>query len=100
MMAVTILRLLSSELRKVAKNRHQQHAGNVHRNYGRDIGLISKRGTNKLRYAPNDSLLKALVLANVRGRLEYNEFLARMYTRYGLIFGDRQAETVLDKGRV
>ncbi len=89
---------LLAELRKVAKDRHQQHAGNVHRNYGRDIGLISKRGTNKLRYAPNDSLLKALVLANVRGRLEYNEFLSRMYTRYGLIFGDRQAETVLDKG--
>ncbi len=89
---------LLSELRRVAKIRHQQHAGNVHRNYGRDSGLVSKRGTNKLRYAPNDSLLKALVLANVRGRIEYNEFLTRLYLRYGLIFGDRQAESVLDKG--
>ena len=86
------------ELRRVAKNRHQQHAGNVHRNFGRDIGLISKRGTNKLRYAPNDSLLKALVLVNVRARMEYNEFLSRLYIRYGLIFGDRQAEVVLEKG--
>ena len=30
--------------------------------------------------------------------MEYNEFLARIYSRYGLIFGDRHAETVLDKG--
>lgn len=89
---------LLAELRRVAKSRHEQHAGSVHRSYGRDIGMVSKRGTTKLRYAPNDSLLKALVLANVKSRMEFNEFLTCLFARYGLIFGGRQAEQVLDKG--
>lgn len=88
---------LFAELRREALARHRQHVANVHRNYGRDIGLVSKRGTNRLRYAPTDSLLKALVLANVGHRAEYKDFLARLFTRYGLVFGEREAEQVLGK---
>ncbi len=29
--------------------------------------------------------------------MELNEFLSRLHERYGLIFGDREAERVLDK---
>ena len=54
-------------------------------------GLVSRRGTNRLRYAPTDDLLKALIFANVPTRIEYGQFLARLYDRYGLIFGDREA---------
>lgn len=86
---------LLSDLKSVALKRHRQHVANVHRNYGKHVGLVSKRGTNKLRYAPNDALLKTLVLANVERRTELGEFLARLYDRYGLIFGDREAEQVL-----
>jgi len=89
---------LISHLRTAAKRRHQQHVANVHRNYGREIGLVSKRGTVKLRYAPNDDFLKALIYANVDKRLELNGFLDLLWNRYGLIFGDREAEPVLDKG--
>lgn len=88
---------LLAELRSVAMSGHKQHVANVHRSYGRDVGLVSKRGTNKLRYAPTDSLLKALLLANVAERMELNEFLQRLADRYGLIIGDRQAEQVLAK---
>lgn len=88
---------LLAELRREAIARHRQHVANVHRNYGRDIGLVSKRGTNRLRYAPTDTLLKALVLANVDNRMEYKEFLSRLFQRYGLVFGEREAETVLAK---
>lgn len=88
---------LFNELRREAAARHRQHVANVHRNYGRDVGLVSKRGTNRLRYAPTDGLLKALVLANVSHRLEYKEFLSRLYVRYGLVFGEREAEQVLGK---
>jgi hypothetical protein len=56
---------------------------------------VSKRGTNKLRYAPSDGLLKTLLFANVEKRVELNEFLQRLYDRYGLVVGDRQAERVL-----
>jgi hypothetical protein len=87
---------LMGELRRRALSRHRRHVANVHRNFGRDVGLVSKRGTNKLRYAPTDPLLKALVLANIGQRMEYKDFLSCLFSRYGLVFGDREAEQVLD----
>lgn len=89
---------LMSELKASAKRRHGQHVGNIHRNYGRDIGLVSRRGTVKLRYAPTDDFLKALLYANVEKRMELNQFLAQLWIRYGLVFGDREAEEVLPRG--
>ena len=88
---------LFAELRREAVSRHRRDASNLHRNYGREVGLVSRRGTNRLRYAPTDSLLKALVLATVPHRAEYKEFLATLFTRYGFVFGDREAEQVLGK---
>ena len=88
---------LLAELKAFALAGHKQHVANIHRSYGRDVGLVSKRGTNKLRYAPTDSLLKTLLLANVANRMELNEFLRRLFERYGLIIDDRQAEGTLAK---
>lgn len=88
---------LINELRVSAKRRHQQHVANIHRNYGREIGLVSKRGTVKLRYAPNDEFLKSILFANVPKRMELNQFLSLLWERYSLIFGDREAESVLSK---
>lgn len=87
---------LLAELRSVALKRHRQHVANVHRSYGRGIGLVSRRVTNKFRYAPTDGLLKTLLLANVAERMELSEFLAQIYQRYGFIFGEREAEQVLE----
>lgn len=75
-----------------AQNRHGHHFANIHRVYGREIGLVSKRGTNKLRYAPTDSLLKTFLLANVRQRMELKQFLELLYERYGLVFGPNEAK--------
>ena len=88
---------LINTLRFAAKQRHKQHGAEIHRNYGREIGLVSKRGTLKLRYAPNDDLLKSLLLANLPVRMELHQFLALLWDRYALIFGDREAEVVLPK---
>jgi len=88
---------LMCELRTSAKRRHQQHVASIHRNYGREIGLVSKRGTVKLRYAPNDDFLKSILFANVSKRMELNLFLSLLWERYALIFGDREAESVLSK---
>lgn len=88
---------LISEFRKEATTRHRKHVANVHHSYGRDIGLISKRSTNKYRYAPTDGFLKALILANVERRMEHKEFLSKLFSRYGLVFGEREAERVLDR---
>ena len=89
---------LIGELRTSALRRHSQHAANIHRNYGREIGLVSRRGTTKLRYAPNDELLKSLIFANVQDRVELNDFLAVLFERYGLVFGDREAFQALLPG--
>jgi hypothetical protein len=86
---------LMREFKSAAIRRHRQHVANIHRNYGREIGLVSRRGTVKLRYAPNDSLLATLLLANVPVRVELHQFLAHLYERYGFIFGDREAELAL-----
>jgi hypothetical protein len=86
---------LIAELRRAAIAHHKQHVSSVHRQYGRDVGLVSKRGTNRLRYAPTDSLLKTLVLANVAHRMEYKEFLDLLFIRYGFVIGEREAEVVL-----
>jgi hypothetical protein len=89
---------LINTLRSDARSRHQQHVAHIHRNYGREIGLVSKRGTVKLRYAPNDDFLKSLIFANVPTRMELQQFLALLWQRYALIFGDREAEGVLPRG--
>jgi hypothetical protein len=86
---------LMAELKRVAIAHHKQHVANVHRTFGRDVGLVSKRGTTRLRYAPTDSLLKTLVLANVAQRMEFKEFLDLLFSRYGFVIGEREAEQVL-----
>jgi hypothetical protein len=85
-------------LKQAAMKRHRQHVANIHRNYGREVGLVSRRGTVKLRYAPTDSLLRTLLFANVDKRMELHQFLAKLHARYGLVFGDKEAERVLPKG--
>lgn len=89
---------LMKELREVALRRHRQNVGEIHRTYGREIGLVSRRGTNKFRYAPTDSLLKTLLFATVPKRMELHEFLYTLFDRYGLAFGEREAAKVVSKG--
>lgn len=88
---------LIGALRQAAIKRHRQHVANIHRNYGREIGLVSRRGTIKLRYAPTDALLKTLLFANVEKRVELNQLLHLLHRRYGIVFGDKEAEQVLAK---
>jgi len=86
---------LLAAFKRAAQSRHRQHVANVHRSYGAGAGLVSKRGTTQLRYAPTDALLKTLILANVDVRMDYSEFLALLFDRYGLVLGDHEAEKVL-----
>lgn len=88
--AVTPAVLLDSLLSR-AEDRHRQHLANCHGTWGRAIGLSSRRLSRRTRYAPNDALLKTLVICTVNGRLELREFVALLYDRYGLVIGDQQA---------
>lgn len=82
---------LFDELKTSAMRRHKQHVANIHRTYGKEIGLVSKRGTNRLRYAPDDLFLKSVVLTVVQDRMEYNTFLAHIFKQYDIVVGNTEA---------
>ncbi len=90
---------LVEELVKQARERHLQHAGNIHGAWGRAIGLASRRASRKVRYAPTDGLLKTLVVCSVDGRMPFKEFLAYLYRRYGFVIGDQQAGDYIGSGQ-
>ena len=79
-------------LHDYAEKRHSAHVGKVHTEWSRHIGLsVSRRGTGTW-YAPDDALLKALVMATVKERKEYHRFLGTLYERYRLVIGVQEAE--------
>jgi hypothetical protein len=55
-------------------------------------GLVSKRGTNRYRYAPTDDLLRALVFANVTSPMEESAFLRHIHGRYRMVLGPLEAK--------
>lgn len=77
------------------RDKHDDNWSMIHSAYARQCGLASKRGTRNYRYAPTDSFLKTLVLANVSKRMEINEFLQHLFRKYHLVFGPDEAEAIL-----
>ena len=55
-------------------------------------GLVSRRGTNRYRYAPTDELLRALVFANVTSPVEESAFLRHLHGRYRIVIGPTEAK--------
>ncbi len=85
-------------LRERAQKRHDAHLGDAHASYAQAIGLASRRGTRRVRYAPNDQLLKTLVLAVVPERMEFQRFLAALWRRYRMVVGHHQAGDLVKSG--
>jgi hypothetical protein len=59
---------------------------------GTGCGLVSRRGTNRYRYAPTDELLRALVFANVTSPVEESAFLRHLHRRYHIVIGPSEAK--------
>ena len=76
------------KLMERAEARHKDHVGQIHSSWARAIGLSSRRLSRRMRYAPNDRLLKTLVVTVVEDRMQFDEFLTALKERYGLILGD------------
>jgi hypothetical protein len=89
---------LLKTLKEKARERHGQHVANTHARYASAIGLASKRGTRRIRYAPNDQLLRSIVLATVKHRMEFQGFLRLLWERYGFLIGDQQATGFIGTG--
>lgn len=72
---------------------YRRHFLPVHRKLAQRIGFVTPRTGQSQRYVLGDTLLKALVLANVppSDRLSYDSFLGRLYERYGVAIGQREA---------
>ena len=83
-----------------AESRHEQHFGKIHAAWSRAIGLSSRRLSRRTRYAPNDRLLKTLVVAMVDDRMQFNEFLSEARRRYGLVIGDAEGVRLVADKRV
>lgn len=89
---------LVRQLVEKAESRHEQHVGKIHSAWSRAIGLSSRRLARRTRYAPNDRLLKTLVVTIVDDRMQFDEFLHEAQRRYGLVIGDAEgARLVRDK---
>jgi hypothetical protein len=89
---------LIEKLVDLALFRHDQHVGKIHASWSRAIGLSSRRLSRRTRYAPNDRLIKTLVVAIVEDRMQFDEFLAEVHRRYGMVIGDAEgARLVVDK---
>ncbi|WP_019447007.1 hypothetical protein [Cupriavidus sp. BIS7] len=87
---------LVGDLVDLALARHEQHVGKIHATWSRAIGLSSRRLSRRTRYAPNDRLLKSLVVAIVDDRMQFDEFLAEANKRYGLVLGDAEGARLVD----
>ena len=83
------------ELISIAEYGYRNGALSAIQGLGAAAGLTDKRGTNKVRYAPTDKLLRALVLANVAHQIEEDEMLWRLNHRYHLVIGPREAASEL-----
>jgi hypothetical protein len=90
----TVAELKDRVLAKL-RDKHDDNWSIIHAAYGRNCGLVSRRGARNYRYAPTDSLLKTLVLANAGKRMEINEFLRLLFQSYRLVFGPVEAVGVL-----
>lgn len=87
---------LVSRLVDFAQQRHSQHVGKIHAAWSRAIGLSSRRLSRRYRYAPNDRLLKSIVIAIVGDRMQFDEFLVEAKRRYGFVIGDAEGAHLVD----
>lgn len=78
-----------------AESRHGQHWGKIHSTWSRAMGLSSRRLSRRTRYAPNDRLLKTLVVTMVDERMQFDEFLALLNERYGFVIGDVEGSRLI-----
>jgi hypothetical protein len=91
---------LVDKLVERALARHEQHVGKIHATWSRAIGLSSRRLSRRTRYAPNDRLLKSIVVTIVDDSMQFDEFLAKAKQRYGLVIGDAEGGNLINAKQV
>ncbi len=79
---------------------HVKQTDKFHRNIGKDMDFIYPRTGGNEHYRLNSRLLKALIVVTVNPKTEFepneislNLFLSKLYEKYGIIIGPKEAET-------
>lgn len=88
------------KLAEMAAARHEQHFAKIHSAWSRAIGLSSRRLARRTRYAPNDRLLKTLVVTIADDRMQFDDFLSEAWRRYGIVFGDVEGAHLIKEKQV
>lgn len=91
---------LVKRLAERAEARHDQHVVKIHSAWAKSIGLSSRRLARRTRYAPNDRLLKTIVVTLVKDRMQFDEFLHVAKKRYGLVIGDAEGTRLVKDKKV
>jgi len=68
----------------------------IHRILLKGVGLASVKKTNSYRYLASDEWLKTLVLINVDSRMPFNDFVDKLYEKYGFIISNRHSLLLSD----
>lgn len=68
----------------------------IHRILLKGVGLASVKKTNSYRYLGSDEWLKTLVLINVDSRMPFNDFVDKLYKKYGFIISNRHSLLLSD----
>jgi hypothetical protein len=68
----------------------------IHRVLLKGVGLASVKKTNSYRYLASDEWLKTLVLINIDSRMPFNDFVNKLYDKYGFIISNRHLELLRD----
>jgi hypothetical protein len=91
----TFLEQFTNEIfHKALKRDFDKNFVGVHRKLAKGVGFVAPKTGTGGRFVLGDTLLKALVLANVDATpadMPYGDFLRRLYQRYGLIVGRHEA---------
>ena len=80
-----------------AKSRDKNNAYKYLLPLVKGIGLATSRSRIGTWFGLDDSMIFALVIANVSRVVELREFIARLYNRYGLVIGPEEARRAFDR---
>lgn len=83
-----------AEFRREVARKHDNNMGRIAGFYADQIGMTVGSGTRRW-YGLSDGLIEALVLANVAEPLEYELFLEKLKSRYGLVIGSSAGAAML-----
>ncbi len=82
---------LKTKIFKLISDKAKSDIPIIHKTFLKTAGLASIYKTNSYRYLASDNTLKTLVLINIDTRLSFNEFLDKLYDKYGFILSSRHS---------